>query len=359
MLKTAKISRTSASDRLIKLWTDRYLPDLSAITPRVKADAMTDLVVAASETGRKKTVERVRRKIQTNCEMAGLETNALFAYIPNVINLAETRALSTMVAKVYAKILQIYASQQPPNRYLAFMDSSNEMYTKLVLPSLMLPTITRLAEELTPSLIELQQHYQATSDSRAVGFLTTQFHFSNRELLKYLSASELILFTPYLKFVEEQVCIPWQRICAAAARHLSSSTGYRIVEQLLPCSQAIAIVTYDRTIGQHQTHQSRRGRLTNPEIRASTLRDLCMVQGYLFLCLLEGDMSAIQNELLPLCILVFPSIDVKWELVNIMLNLLAEELLARVASAQRRSLLPYTEALLETFAMVDTHFCRV
>jgi hypothetical protein len=359
MLKPARISRTAASDRLIKLWTDRYVPDIPAIAAGKSSNLIAGLIEAASESGRKKTVDRVRRMMKLYCEMAGLETNALFSYIPNIVNLAETRYLSQIVFKIYSKVLDVYASQPPPSRYLTFMDSSNDLFAKLALPSLMLPAITRLADELTPYLIELQEHHSLTRDSRTIGFLTTQFHFSTRELLKQLNTSELILLTPYLKFVEEQVCIPWQRICAAAARHLSSAMPYRTVEQLLPQCQAIANTTYERSAKQCQEHRSRRGSLTNPDIRTSTLRDLCMIQGYLLLCVLEGEMAVVEHELLPLCVMVFPSIDVKWELVETMLGLLIDELLARVTPAQRRLLTPYTQALQDFFAIPEMCLCEV
>jgi hypothetical protein len=61
-------------------------------------------------------------------------------------------------------------------------------------------------------------------------------------------------------------------------------------------------------------------------------------------------MRAVEEELLPLCIMVFPSIDVSWELVEQLLPLLVAEIQARVSPEQVQLLLPYTEAMQQLFS---------
>jgi hypothetical protein len=75
-----------------------------------------------------------------------------------------------------------------------------------------------------------------------------------------------------------------------------------------------------------------------------------MFQGYLWLCALEGNMTAVEQELLPLCIMVFPSIDVTWELVEQLLPLLVAEIQAYVKPEQMQLLLPYTQAMQRLFS---------
>lgn len=41
-------------------------------------------------------------------------------------------------------------------------------------------------------------------------------------------------------------------------------------------------------------------------------------------------MASVEQELLPLCMMVFPSVEVTWELVKQMLQLLMDELITRL-----------------------------
>jgi hypothetical protein len=79
-----------------------------------------------------------------------------------------------------------------------------------------------------------------------------------------------------------------------------------------------------------------------------------MFQAYLWLCALEGNMMAIEQELLPLCIMVFPSIEVSWELVEQLLPLLVAEIQFRLRAEQIDLLLPYTQAIQQLFSNLET-----
>jgi hypothetical protein len=78
-----------------------------------------------------------------------------------------------------------------------------------------------------------------------------------------------------------------------------------------------------------------------------------MFQAYLWLCALEGNMSAIEQELLPLCMMVFPSIEVSWELVEQLLPSLVTEIEERVSSEQMQLLMPYTQAMEQMFSNLE------
>lgn len=83
---------------------------------------------------------------------------------------------------------------------------------------------------------------------------------------------------------------------------------------------------------------------------ASTIRDLQMFQSYLWLCVLEGNMASVEQALLPLCQMVFPSVNVAWDLVKQVLKLLVDELMTRVDLEQKRLLLPSTQAMQQLFS---------
>jgi hypothetical protein len=81
-----------------------------------------------------------------------------------------------------------------------------------------------------------------------------------------------------------------------------------------------------------------------------------MFQVYLWLCALEGSATVVEQELLPLCMMVFPSVDVTWELVEQMLGLLVDELMNRLKPEQKPLLMPYTQAMQQLFSNPEKKF---
>jgi hypothetical protein len=362
MFKSVDTATTPLSQRLIQLWGNRYIPDLSTFSSEERYLNVSELLTAASPAGRAKTADKVeQRLLKTKCEYAGIETNSLFSYIPNIVNLAEAKRLAQYAWQVYAKAIDIYKQQSPQLDSMGaeiptsggLLDLHDPLSQLPILPTLEMPAIEQLATALEPLLLRLQEQHLLAKDRRTIGFITTQFHFSTKLILRKLTLPEQVLISPYFRFVEEQVCIPWQRVCAAAAQQVPGSPILAIVEKLLAESDAIAKAVYHRSVQLYPNHRSRRGKLTHPGITASTLRDLSMFQGYLWLCVLEENMTSVEHELLPLCVMVFPSVEVKWELVNDMLKLLTEELCDRMTPQEASLILPYTEAMEHLFSNVD------
>ena len=91
----------------------------------------------------------------------------------------------------------------------------------------------------------------------------------------------------------------------------------------------------------------------HPDVAASMIRDTTMFQTYLWLCFLQGDMSAVQDRLLPLCMMVFPSVGVSWEWVYQMLVMLMNQISEQLSAEQWDLVRPTAERLLETFMLED------
>jgi hypothetical protein len=351
MLVTTRLVNNTSVEVLIKLWAQRYIPDLSTFSSQKGSITVSELVEAAAPEGRSKTVAKLQRMVEINCKCAGIQTSVLFCYIPNVVNLTEGQGIARVAAQVYQKVLEVYQKQSPPPAWLAArqqaeaVNFSTDAFRLSAMPGLFLSEIKQLATALEPVLLQLQKQYLSASDRRAIGFLSTQFHLTSKLLLNRLTTPEQLLLSPYFNFIEEQVCIPWQRVCAAAAQHDLDSPTLALVEQMLPASREIALKVYHRAVELYPNHRSLRGKLSSPEVRTSSIRDIEMFQAYLWLCALEGNMTAIEQELLPLCIMVFPSIDVTWELVEQLLPLLVAEIQVRVSPEQMQLLLPYTQAM--------------
>lgn len=362
MFKSIETATTPLSQRLIQLWGNRYIPDLSTLSSEGRYLNISELLTSASPAGRAKTSSKIeQRLLQTKCEYAGIETNSLFSYIPNIVNLAEAKRLAQYAWQVYAKVIDIYKQESPQVDSMragmhspgGLLDLHDPLSQSQLLPTLEMPAIEQLATTLEPLLVRLQEQHLLAKDRRTIGFITTQFHFSTKLILRKLTIPEQVLISPYFRFLEEQVCIPWQRVCAAAAQQVPGSPILAIVEKLLSESDVIAKAVYRRSVQLYPNHRSRRGKLTHPGITASTLRDLSMFQGYLWLCVLEENMTSVEQELLPLCVMVFPSVEVKWELVNNMLKLLTEELCDRMTHEEANLILPYTKAMERLFSNAE------
>ena len=362
MLKNTRPVNNTSVEYLLNLWAKRYVPDLSTLCLQQDSLSISQLVEATSKEGRAKTAAKVQRLLKTSCECAGIKTDILFSYIPNVVNLSETQRIVQVVLQIYGKVIEIYKHQSPLPAALVKVPQqlfgTGDMSTNALIPSaklaLEVPAVEQFAMTLEPMLQQLREQHKLAKDRRTTGFISTQFHLSTELVLQNVTPVQQVLLNPYFKFVEEQVCIPLQRVCYAAALHDSGSPILAIVVQLLPLSREIASTVYRRAIQLHPNYRSLRGGLSHPRVMASTLRDLEMLQVYLWVCVLEGNTAAVEQELLPLCLMVFPTVEVTWELVKQMLQLLMDELIARVKLSHKHHLLPYTQAMQKLFSTLET-----
>lgn len=347
MLVTAQIKHTPTVKHLVKLWTERYKPNLVALSQTENTSIDQIFVTLASSEGRSKTVEKLRSNlVQLNCQLASIRSRGLYEPVPNMVDFAEAKRLTQCSSNIYTKLLELYQKADIGDRE----SNSNAAALNTVekLPGMM-PNVVGLAASLEPTLMLFQSQYISAKDWRTLGSLTTQLYFANDLLLGLLSPSERIIAAPYFKFIEEQIALPWQRMCAAAAKHDLESPAFILVEQLLPQANDIAEVVFQKLLKRFPKHSSRRGKLTHPGIAHSCIRDLNMFQAYLWLCVLQKNMTPITNELVELCIMVLPRVGVKWELIEQWNYTLVEELVNRMNSSQKVLFEPYAQALIQSF----------
>ena len=350
MKNTAQLTPKFSTRSFQEIWSNRYKLDA---LPLISTYSGEDLRIAIGEESRKKTALKAQKSIGVSSEFAALKTNGLFSYVPNIVNLKEARQIAGFVEKIYSKLLDVYQQQQISPEWLALINtlnhSNNVLDTLAQVNSISLLAIEQIAREVEPLILELQEQHRSCQDRRTIGFMSTQFHFSTQVLLKQLQPIEQVLLKPYLQFVEEQVCIPWQRVCAAANRHPSGSPVLEVAKSMLLQSQEIEDVTYRQMLSRFPSHRSRRGLLHRPEVAASSIRDINMFQAYLWLCVLEDSMSSVENELLPLCIMVFPSISVDWELAEVGIASLLANMRDRLDAQYILRVRPYMDAMQTLF----------
>lgn len=348
MLKTAHISTTSSVKRLLKIWAQRYTIDLSPLTAKLNtASAYANLAAASSVENRAITAAKLGDfLVEIRCQMAEIQTNFLYSYLPHIVNSSEAHQLSHHASFIYKKLMEIY-QESFDAASLAEVSINTPIQTSVA--NLGLPAIEKLATELNPLLLEYQEQHIASKDWRTLGFITTLLNFSNEFLLKKLTLSEQVLIKPYFQFIEEQVALPWERVCAAAASYTLASPEFMLVEKMLPQADEIAQIVYLKLVKSLPYHYSRRGGLEEPGVKHSCLRDLQMFQAYLWLCFLEKSHEPIEKELVDLCAMVLTGVKVKWEMIEVCNKILCEEIHSHLTLEQQSLLKPYTDGLQEAF----------
>lgn len=355
MLISSNVIQTPTTRRLIRLWENRYALNFADLLFLPEPFSYSELVAAALPQGKTAIANKLQSSdIYVRCELACIRSRELYEQSFNRMSLTEARNIAAVATMVYQKLLQIYQSSYQIDLVAlerVLLGSQNAHQTTWGLPS-----VLELANALEPDLLQVQQQYFLSREERTFGFMTTLFNFSNELLLERLDPIERFLLAPYFQFLEEQVALPWQRICAAAAKHQLNSPLFSLVEYMFPLSQEISEIVYRRLVQQLPNHQSRRGKLTHPGIRHSCLRDLNMFQAYLWLSVLEQNNQAIEQELITLCIIVMQSLDVRWNLIERWTVNLCDEIMHRLDQSQQFLLLPYTQRMQQAFYLGRSQF---
>jgi Phycobilisome protein len=209
--------------------------------------------------------------------------------------------------------------------------------------------VFRLSVLVGKYIIQVRQKYSQT-DPLVLGFVTLEFQYTSKILLGCLSESERSEFAPYLKIVDDYLHIPYGEINLAAANLTPNSKALLAVQHLLQNTTQIASSVYDRAISQHPGYRSSSGYLTDPAIKISGIRDVEIFQSYLCWCVLEGSIRPVQQELFPICVMLYPKLHVSWELVEDMLLILFWEISERLPVEDVMVFLPYLRTVTEMFS---------
>lgn len=348
MLFPAYVTDTPAAQRIVSLWAERYSPRLPIGFSAHNPQLYQQFEQAASPEGRAQTTARLHVSLVVlSCEFASVQAQALHEYIPNILDLSEAKKISQLSTKVYLCLLESYQQFVPDET--AALGNKSAFSQSEKLPAWRIPNVVKLANDLETILLEYQDQCIAAKDWCTPGFLTTHFNFCNQVLLNKLAFAEQIIAEPYFRFVEEQIALPWQRVCAAAAHHSIDAPVIEMVAEMLPLADEIAHAVYAQLLEDFPRHRGRRGRLNHPGVKHSCLRDLNMFQAYLWLCVLKGDLTPITNELVMLCVMVMQRVGVPWERMAQWTEYLMDEVVHRVAENYRPLVRPYTEGLKTAF----------
>jgi Phycobilisome protein len=200
------------------------------------------------------------------------------------------------------------------------------------------------------NLGRLRQKY-TTVDPRVIGFVSMQFHYCGQQLISEpLPEWQRMSLREYFKVIDDHLYMPLQRTYNAAGNHDPNSPPLKAVRRLLPVSSDIARKVVARVMKLYPNYHSYSGSLNHPDVQLSGLRDVEMFQTYLWVCMLEGNISAIRDELFPLCLILYPSLKVSWELVQQMIYLIGCEIQSRLRLQKADYYDPYYQAMTVMFS---------
>ncbi|NEZ57348.1 hypothetical protein [Adonisia turfae] len=348
MLLNSESSQTSTVGRLTKIWAARYLPDLSILSIENALSVRDKLQGTVSEQGRAYTANKLnKRLVEDRCNLAAVRAKNLYSFYKNS-DLRKIASIAKLVSRIYLKIIEMY--QDPSAIVLSSYSKPDKSFDQSSLAAWGLPKIDRLALELSPLLLDLQERYRVSHNWQSVGFITTQITLSNALLLEELTPLEQIFVKCYFKFLEEQVCLPWQRLCIAVRRYSLYSPIFEAVELMLSRLTRVSTRVYERWANAFPHYISHRGDLTDPKVRQSSIRDFDMFQAYLCVCLLEEDATVIEQELSAICLIVYGALNIPWDMTVEGTLLLMHEISTQLKPYHKQIAEPYLEMMTKTFS---------
>ncbi|MEG4967959.1 hypothetical protein QUB11_15160 [Microcoleus sp. B6-A1] len=230
--------------------------------------------------------------------------------------------ISGGIHKVYKLAIEAYAQQLPPHS---------------------------IVTKVSPVLGEVRKQVTAI-DPRVIGFVAMQYHYTGVQLMELLPDGEQEKFANYVKILDDHLYMPLQRAYSAAGKHPADSVALQSVRLLMPMMTKISERIVDRVNQLYPRYRCHSGLLNTPNIRTSSIRDVEMFQVYMWVCLLEGNLHALETELFPLCVMIYPKLNVNWGLISKMTHLLRKEIGACLSPEQAQYCEPFYEILRRMFS---------
>ncbi len=308
-------SEVEPVSRLAQLWAKKYVLRLDAKddTPNAK-----NLV--------QQTSEKLENSLRTASVHAWAQTEKMIGYevqrheIDN--RLIDPWQISQDSFVIYNKAIAIYKQEVPPEY---------------------------LARAIGSYIGQVRTHYTSV-DPRVIGFVSMQIHHTGQALLKQISPLQRQKVNTYFKVIDDFLYMPLQRAYTAAGNYDYESPVLQVVQKLLPMSSNIAKKICERVIELYPYYYTYSGSLKDPTVQIASIRDTEMFQVYLWVCVLEKSISSIQQELFPLCVMLYPTLRVQWELVRQMIHLLGQEISSRLGEKEKNLFQPYFKVLWEMFS---------
>ena len=309
---------TVANQPFSEAWAKKYLRNLAEQDDRIEVLKHSEIASEVATT--------LKQALRTTSLQAWGKTEALLSQevIRHQIDpeLIDPWEVAKDTHTIYQTALSAYAQQIPPAKFS-----------------------TKIARDLG----KIRQKYTA-NDPRVIGFISMQFHYGGQILLNLTPPAQQASLSAYFKVIDDHLYMPLQRAYQAAAEYAYDAPQLKAVQQILPLCSEIATKIAERVMQIYPNYQSHTGRLSHTNVQISSVRDIEMFQVYLWVCVLENNISAIQQELFPLCIMLYPRLKVRWELVRQLIHLLGTEIRSYLEPEQAAYSVPYYDSLWAMFS---------
>lgn len=303
---------------LPELWARKYIRSLKA-----QDQALLELNTRRS---REATAHNLTDLLRSVSAQAWGRTETLLAHEVRRHNISseliDPWQISKDVHAIYQEALAAYARQVSPQRF---------------------------SVQVSGPLGQIRQFHTA-QDPRVIGFVSMQFHYCGQMLCQQAPKSERPLLQQYFKVVDDLLYMPLQRAYDAAANYDYHHPRLQTVRTLLPLTSSIAQTVVEMVNWLNPNYISYTGRLDSRQVRISSTRDVEMFQIYLLTCILEQSISAIAQELFPLCVMLYPTLRVDWLLVQQMISLIDREVTYHLNERQTKYYQPHYQALWQMFS---------
>jgi len=285
-------------------------------------EANTELDITEFDQQRSRIVSQLLQMLNIAGEIAWNKIEALLGSHQVILNLIKKTEIIQDTCHLYRKTIEAYAQYEQPSR---------------------------LSVLVGRDIIVIRRKYSSIN-ALLIAVLATEFNYVGKILLDWIPLKSQSVFLLYFKALEDYLHAPLAEIYALAATHPPDSEALIAVQQLLSQTTTIAQTVYQRICQSYPDYCSMSGNLRNTMVHYSSVRDIELFQIYLCLCALESSLRPIQEELFPICVILYPQLNVSWKLVQDMLSHILWQLYYNLSSENFRVFLPYIHALTEMFS---------
>lgn len=345
-----------ATQSLAQLWAKKYIRNLKPDEEPIDLQQDDWLDIVAQER-RHQISAKLHQSLRFASARAWSKTETLLAseiYRHHIDpHLLDPWQIAADSRYLFERLLEVFVELAPTDQSSAWLEQlGKKTLAKVKNPERLndLSSPGRLSVIIAPEVDKVRHKYTA-QDPRVLGFVSMQFHYSGQLLLDLLSPLEKIVLESYFKVIDDHLYMPLHRAYEAAAQHSYDADELVAVRSLLPLSSDIAKSVCQRVIWTYRNYRSYSGNLNTPCVKTSSIRDVEMFQVYLCLCVLEGNISALQQELFPLCVMLYPPLKVSWDLIRDMLTLLGQEIINYMDTKNASIFQSYLEDMSQMFAV--------
>ena len=326
---------TDANHELLKIWVARYLPELGKISGPARKHVEQRLRLAMTDTSRQATTQQIRDHLIADCAAAAADTQKLLLRVGLPPEMCEMQELYAKIHSLYEALIDCYEQSFIFAPVVEYLHSIEEDSCRLEAAAQVIPPFEGLMLTMGPMLRELKAVYFSSTNLHMVGFMTTHMHFTQRYILTHLDPYECLWLAPYLRLLDELMCMPWQRICSMVSTITERPDAIALVKRMIPKVNIISALVYNKALTVYPNHNSCQGRIQSTAVQRSSLRDLNMFQAYIWLSFLEDSTVMIEKQLLPICIQVFRLTNVNGELVTFAIQSIIEAIQSQLSPSEQ------------------------